>query len=140
MGVRNSPDIFQEKIRKMIHIFQFIWSYIDNFLIFTQGGWYNHIEKLERIIDKLKENRHKYNIENPFFGQTKMENQYYGWLGKQSVPQTKGIIHSKHDATRVKHQVCEFIGLVKYYRYMWSRRSHLLQPLTKLMSDKVKFK
>ena len=33
-----------------------------------------------------------------------------------------------------------FVGLVKYYRDMWDKQSHLLQPLTALTSTKVKFK
>ena len=34
-------------------------------------------------------------------------------------------------------QVRAFVGLVNYYRYIWS---HLLQPLTALTSTKIKFK
>ena len=37
-------------------------------------------------------------------------------------------------------EVREFIEIVNYYRYMWSKRSHLLYPLTALTSNKVKFK
>ena len=37
-------------------------------------------------------------------------------------------------------QVRLFIGLVKYYRVVWSRRTHLIQPLTKLTPNKVTFK
>ena len=36
-------------------------------------------------------------------------------------------------------QVHAFAVLVNKYRYMWSRRSHLLQPSTALTSDKVTF-
>ena len=41
-----------------------------------------------------------------------------------------------------KHQkqVHSFMGLIKYYREIWAKRSHLLQPLTALTSKKVKFK
>ena len=39
-----------------------------------------------------------------------------------------------------KFHVRAFIGLVKYYRYMWSRRSHLLLPPTTIISDKKTLK
>ena len=32
------------------------------------------------------------------------------------------------------------MDLINYYRDIWAKRSHLLQPLTELTSDKVKFK
>ena len=34
----------------------------------------------------------------------------------------------------------KFIGLVNYYRNIWIRRSHRLQPLTNITSANVKFK
>ena len=37
-------------------------------------------------------------------------------------------------------EVCSFIGIVNYYKDMWSRLSYLLHPLTALTSNKVKFK
>ena len=37
-------------------------------------------------------------------------------------------------------QLCAFVGLVNYYRYVLAKRSYLLQPLTSLTSIKVKFK
>ena len=37
-------------------------------------------------------------------------------------------------------KVRAFVGLVNYYSDIWSRRSHLLQPLTALTSTKVEFK
>ena len=37
-------------------------------------------------------------------------------------------------------EVPNFIGLVKYYCDMWERRSHMLVPLTKITSSKVKYK
>ena len=37
-------------------------------------------------------------------------------------------------------EVRAFVGLVKYYRDVWYRRSYLVHPLTSLTSSKVKFK
>ena len=39
-----------------------------------------------------------------------------------------------------KRQVQAFIGLINFYRYMWDRRSNLIQPLTALTLAKVEFK
>ena len=38
------------------------------------------------------------------------------------------------------NNVHPFKGTVKYYRDMWTKRSHLIHPLTALTSHKVKFK
>ena len=39
-----------------------------------------------------------------------------------------------------QNKLCQFIGLVNYYRGIWARHSHSLAYLTKTTSSKVKFK
>ena len=41
--------------------------------------------------------------------------------------------------TKNTKYVCAFIVIVNYYRDMWAKRSHLLHPLTSLMSQNMKF-
>ena len=42
------------------------------------------------------------------------------------------ILHEK--------ELQQIIGVVNYYHDTWARRSHTLAPLTKITSNKVKFK
>ena len=42
--------------------------------------------------------------------------------------------------TKNTKEACAFIGIVNYYRDMWAKQSHLLHPLTSLMSHKVNCK
>ena len=41
---------------------------------------------------------------------------------------------------KIQKQVRALISLVNYYRYMWSKQSHLIHNLTVLTSNKIKFK
>ena len=39
-----------------------------------------------------------------------------------------------------KKQMCEFMGLLNYLREMWTKRSHMLQPILVIILKQVKFK
>ena len=45
MGVANSPDIFQQKMNGLFHIFEFICSCIDELLVLKKGYWIYHVQK-----------------------------------------------------------------------------------------------
>ena len=62
IGARNSPDIFQEKVKKMFRRLVFIQAYIGDLLIITKGDWSDHLEKLELTLKNLKDNGIKCNI------------------------------------------------------------------------------
>ena len=84
LGICNSPENFQEKMNKMFHGFEFILSYIHDLLIITKGDWYNHLKNMERVLQNLKDNGLKCNIENSLFGQTQME--YLGlWVTRNEI-------------------------------------------------------
>ena len=56
----------------MFQGFEFIRPYMDDLLIITTGDWKYHPYKLEIILNKLKENKIKCNIEKVFIDKTKM--------------------------------------------------------------------
>ena len=72
MGICSYPDIFQENMNKMIHGFEFISAYTNDLLIITKSDLSDHLNKLERVLEKFKDNGLKCNIEKSFFGQTQM--------------------------------------------------------------------
>jgi hypothetical protein len=43
------------------------------------------------------------------------------------------------DAPQNRRELRSFIGIINYYRDMWVRRSHILNPLASLTSNKAKW-
>jgi len=48
MGLCNSPDIFQEKMSKLMDGLAFVQTYIDGLLCLTKGTFSDHLEKVTR--------------------------------------------------------------------------------------------
>ena len=57
MGVANSPDISQQKMIDIFHGFEFVFAYIDDFLIWTRTDRKDCAQNLELMINKLKEKK-----------------------------------------------------------------------------------
>ena len=55
MGVDNYPYIFKLKMNDLFHGLEFICSYMNEILILTKGDWIYHVQKLESMVNKLKE-------------------------------------------------------------------------------------
>ena len=103
--------------------------------------WFDQLEKLEITLKNLKDNGLKFNIEKQSFGKTEIE--YLGfWVTRNGIQPTNKKLDAIINMMPPKNQkqVQAFIGLVNYYMDMWSRRSHLLHPLTTLTSDNENFK
>ena len=73
MGVSDSPDILQDKMNGIFCWFEFIRLYMNDLFRITNGYCYNHLEKLELILQNIKDIGLKCNIKNSFFGKTKMK-------------------------------------------------------------------
>ena len=115
--------------------------YIDNILVMTKHNFVYRLKPLEKVLQKLAEDKLKVNTENPFFGCT--ENEYLSlWVGKDGARTVK----SKVDTIKVVDaatNICgsyHVVGHIKYYRDMYHKHEHTLSPLPKLFSTRVKFK
>ena len=140
MGLCNSPDIFQEKINELFQGFEEVRAYIDDILLITKSDWNDHLQKLEKIFQKLAHAGLKVNAEKSFFGRHECE--YLGfWITRKGIrPLSKKVEAIKNIAPpKTTKGIRSFVGLINYYRDMWPRRAHTMSPLTKLTSSKTKF-
>ena len=140
MGLCNSPDIFQEKMSELMQDLDFVRTYIDDLLVLTKGSYEDHLEKLERVLVRLKNAGLKVNAKKSFFAREELE--YLGyWITREGIKplpdKVKAIL--KIDTPRNRKELRSFIGIVNYYRDMWIKRSHVLAPLAGLTSSKAKW-
>ena len=63
MGLFNSPDIFQEKMNKLFNSLKCVRTYIDDLLIISNKSFQDHINNLDKVINKLKQKGFKVNAD-----------------------------------------------------------------------------
>ena len=83
----------------------------------------------------------KVNARKSFFAQDSLE--YLGfWVSREGIkPLTKKVEAILNIAPPKNRRALRgFIGLVNFYRDMWIRRADVLTPLSRLTSNKVKWK
>jgi hypothetical protein len=55
MGRAHSPDIYYEKMSTLMVGFEFVWTYLHDCLVLTNGPWDDHLEKLAQVFERLRE-------------------------------------------------------------------------------------
>ena len=68
IGAANLLENFQQKMNDLFYGFEFIYAYIENLLIPTEGYWMNHVHNIELKINKLKGKGLKCNNEKSLSG------------------------------------------------------------------------
>jgi hypothetical protein len=67
MGLCNAPDIFQEKMSKLMMGLEFARAYIDDLLVITRGTHDEHLDHLDQVLTRLSEAGLKINASKIFF-------------------------------------------------------------------------
>mgnify|MGYP005753024869 CR=1 FL=1 len=140
MGLCNSPDIFQEKMSELFQGMDQVRTYLDDLLCTTSGTFEEHLELVDKVLQRLQNAGLKVNAKKSFFAKGELE--YLGyWITRESIqPVDKKVKAIQNlEAPKTKKELRRFIGLVNYYRDMWIKRSHTLAPLTKLTSKEAKW-
>ena len=136
-----APDIFQSIVSNLFSDLEWVRAYIDDILITSHGDYKDHLAKVDMVLTRLEKAGFRANVRKCFFARTEIE--YLGyWLTRNGIqPQPKKVeVILRLQPPRNAHQLRHFLGMVNFYRDMWRRRSHLIAPLTKLLSKNVKYK
>jgi hypothetical protein len=134
MGIKNSPDIFQQKISDLMEgLEDFIRAYLDDILIITKGTYQDHLDKVAEVLKRLQNAGLQVNL--PKSKITIQELEYLGyWLTPKGIrPMPNKVEAIKNlQSPKTMEQVRSFLGMINYYKDMWQHCSHLLAPLTSL--------
>ena len=135
MGVACSPDIFQAKIYELLGDIEGTKAYIDDILVVKRGTYKEHLEQLDEIFRRCRKAGLQVNAEKCRFGLEEID--YLGYIitpeGIKPNPKKIKAIQALERPTTTT-EVRRLIGMVQYYRDLWKRRSHILQPFTELSS------
>jgi hypothetical protein len=118
-----------------------IICFIDYIALITNGSFENHLNKLDEILQRLKENNLQVNGHKSSF--CAIEAEFLGFvLTRQGVkPQVKKVEAIVKMATlKTVKQVRSFIGMINYYKDHIPCRSDLLTPLTALTKKGAQYK
>lgn len=140
MGVHCSPDIFQSIMTDLLGDIEFARTYLDDVLITSDGSFEDHIKKISIVLSRLQTAGFRANVRKCFFAQDNLEYLGYQITRNGMQPQPKKVEAILRIARpKTKRQLRHFLGMVNFYRDVWKRRSHILAPLTGLVSKKAKF-
>ena len=137
MGVACSPDIFQAKIYELLGDIDGTKAYIDDILVVKKGTFDEHLAQLDEIFRRCLKANLKMNPLKCRFGLNEID--YLGYIvtptGMQPNPKKIKAIQAL-ERPRTVTEVRKLIGMVQYYRDLWPRRSHILEPFTALSAGK----
>src|SRR5688572_26325701 len=93
MGLCNSPNIFQEKMSKLMSGLEFARAYLNNLLLITKGNFDELLVQLEEALTQLSEANSRINASKYLFCQTETELEHLGyWITRNGIqPATKKV-------------------------------------------------
>jgi hypothetical protein len=141
MGVKTSPDIFQRIMYELLGDITNIQVYLDDILITSNGTFEEHATVMEKVLHILQKANFRADLRKCYFGESKIDYLGYETTRDGIQPQPKKVeAILKLSPPETKRQLRHFLGMISYYIYMWQKRSHMLAPLTGLVSPLVKYK
>jgi transposase InsO family protein len=141
MGLSISPDFFQEKMSRLFADFPYMKVYLDDLLVFSNGSYEDHLQKVEIALQRLQSKNLAVNALKSYWAVQEVDYLGFKLTTRGILPQPRKVaaIH-RMEPPKNKKQLRRFIGMVNYYRHMWKQRSHLLSPLAEMAGKNTPFK
>jgi hypothetical protein len=109
---------------------------MDDLLIITRGVLDKHLQKMETVLTRLRDAGLKDNAAKSLFCAHEIE--YLGYIltreGIKPHQKKVQVILALNPPNNVK-ELRHFLGMVQYYRDMWTRLFEMLAPLTDLVGE-----
>jgi hypothetical protein len=141
MGVKTSPDIFQRITYELLGDILNIQVYLDDIMITSNGTFEEHAAIMETVLERLQKENFRANLKKCYFGESKIDYLGYEVTRDGIQPQPKKVeAILKLSPPKTKCQLRHLLGMINYYIDMGQKRSHMLAPLTGLVSPLVKYK
>ena len=96
----------------------------------------DHLNKVEAVLDRLRLAKLRVNVKKSSFALYEIE--YLGYvLSRDNIkpqPEKVSASLSLWEPQNLEG-LCRFLGMVQYYQYVWTLRSHMIAPLTGLVGE-----
>jgi hypothetical protein len=91
MGIKNSPDIFQNIINDVMAGLENARAYLDDILITTSGSYDDHLKQVAQVLSRLDNVGFAVNVKKSSFAVTEID--YLGyWITREGIqPQAKKV-------------------------------------------------
>ena len=138
-GMKNSPATFQRLINSVVAGLDGCEAYIDDVIIFS-NTWEDHLRIIHSFIERLSKAMLTINLAKSDFGCAYVT--YLGHVvgqGQIKPVHAKISVISGFPRPETKKHLMRFLGMAGYYHKFCSNFSAVAEPLTELLSKKVKF-
>ena len=138
-GMKNSPASFQRLINKVIADLEGCEAYIDDVIIYSDT-WEEHLRIIREFFKRLSRAMLTINLSKSEFGQAQVT--YLGHVvGQGEVKPVSAKVEAIANFPQPvsKKQLMRFLGMAGYYRRFCPNFAAVAEPLTQLLSKRVKF-
>lgn len=137
-GLRNAGATFQRLIREVFKGLDFVWAYVDDFLI-ASNSEEQHMEHLRIVFDLLKKYGTCINIEKCVFGVDTIEFLGYKITPQGSTPlsdRVQALLNYKKPETLV--DLRRFLGAINFYRRHLKNAADSQASLNEMLKESKK--